>query len=203
MFLTIGQSCVQSVNNDKIENKVILLNYKLSFCFKLFIIYISSLHNLRLVKYNCFSKSLWIFPRLYMQVTMKIFGILKLWNSEQALARRKTWPFLEVHICNSCSRTGNMESLARAGCWPLYQSATIVKRFKETESGCPASSERKANSHPCTEADQEHCRVQRPTAPGERAPPQRRRPLPHAPQQCVCPQLTAGFFRATQQTMWI
>lgn len=95
-----------------------------------------------------------------------------------------------------------MESLARAGCWPLYQSATIVKRrFKETELGCPASSERKANSHPCTEADQEHCRVQRPAAPGERAPPQRRRPLPHVPQQCVCAQLTAGFFRATQQTM--
>lgn len=70
-----------------------------------YLFYISWLHNLRLVKYNCFSKSPWIFPRLYMQVTMKIFGILKLWDSEQALTWRRTWPSLETHIDNSCSRT--------------------------------------------------------------------------------------------------
>ena len=47
------------------------------------------------------------FPDYCMQVTMKIFGILKFWNSEQARTWRKTLSFTDIHIYNQCSSTWN------------------------------------------------------------------------------------------------
>ena len=69
-------------------------NSKLNICFKFFIIH----HGctiwgwLNTIGFQFFFE---YFPDYYMQVTMKIFGILKFWSSEQALTWRKTQDQME------------------------------------------------------------------------------------------------------------
>lgn len=95
------------------------------FCFKFFIIH----HGCTIwdwLNTTGFQFFFEYFPDYYMQVTMKISGILKFWNSEQALTWRKTLSFTDIHIYNQCCSTGTFCQL-RSWLLTIFQRATVVK----------------------------------------------------------------------------
>lgn len=127
----------------RFENKVILLRLQAQILFQIFIIYHSctTWGWLNTIGFQ----NLWIFLDYYMQVTMKIFGILKIWNSKQALTWRETWPVLESTFTIAAPGHG-MWNLGQGWLLAILSKCHHSKiDLKKCNSGCSASSESKAN----------------------------------------------------------